>query len=98
MNNLTPFDAVDFLDSQETVIAYLTAALEDENPDVFIAAIGDVARLHGMADISKTTGLGRESLYKSLRSGSKTRFETVRKVTESLGLKFVIETAAKQAS
>ena len=39
-----PFDPATYLDSDEIIAEYLTAAAEDPNPDVFIAALGDVAR------------------------------------------------------
>ena len=57
------FDAADYLNDEETIAEYLTAALEDPNPDVFLAAIRDVARARGMAQLAKDAGLGRESLY-----------------------------------
>ncbi len=56
MNTLTKFDAADYLDSEETIAEYLTAALEDENPDVFLTAISDVAKARGMAVIAENTG------------------------------------------
>jgi DNA-binding phage protein len=37
-----PFDAADYLDNDEVIAEYLTAAIEDPNPDVFLAALGDV--------------------------------------------------------
>lgn len=57
------FDAADYLNDKETIAEYLTAALEDPNPDVFLAAVRDVARARGMAQLAKDTGLGRGSLY-----------------------------------
>jgi probable addiction module antidote protein len=39
------FDAVDCLTDDEAVAEYLTAALEDPNPDLFLAAIKNVARV-----------------------------------------------------
>jgi probable addiction module antidote protein len=48
MKSLRKFDVADYLDNEETIAEYLTAALEDENPDVFLAAIGDVAKARGM--------------------------------------------------
>jgi hypothetical protein len=36
---------------------YLSVAAEDTNPDVFIAALGDVAKARGMAQIAKDAGL-----------------------------------------
>jgi probable addiction module antidote protein len=43
------FDATEYLDSEEVIAEYLNAALEDENPDVFLTAIGDIAKARGMA-------------------------------------------------
>ncbi len=74
MTKFTPFDAADYLDNEETIAAYLTAALEDENPDMFLVAVKDVARARGMTQLAKDTGLGRESLYKALAPGAKPRY------------------------
>ena len=52
-----PWDAADHLKTKEDIAAYLEAALEDGDPSLVVAALGDIAR---------ETGLGRESLYKSL--------------------------------
>ena len=90
MTKLKKFDAADYLDNEETIAEYLTAALEDENPDVFLAAISDVAKVRGMASIAKTTGLGRESLYKALAPGAKPRYETIVKVLHGLGVKLAV--------
>ncbi len=40
----SPFNAADFLGSDEIIASYLSEALADNNPDVFIAALGDVAK------------------------------------------------------
>lgn len=84
------FDASEYLDSEEVIAEYLTAALEDKNPQVFLCAIGNVAKARGMSTIAKRTGLGRESLYKALALGAKPRYETVYKVLQSLGVKLVV--------
>ena len=75
MTRFTQFDA-----------AYLTAALEDEDPDMFLLAVKDVARARGMSQLAKDTGLGRESLYKALAPGAKPRYDTVLKVVRALGV------------
>lgn len=87
MTKLTRFDASEYLDSDEAIAEYLTAALEDEDPDVFLAAISDVAKARGMANVAKSTGLGRESLYKALAPGAKPRYDTILKVLNGLGVK-----------
>ena len=81
------FDAADYLNDEETIAAYLTAAPEDPNPDVFLAAVRDVARARGMAQLAKDAGLGRESLYKALTPGAKPRYDTVLKLLHALGVK-----------
>jgi len=86
-----PFDAADYLDDEEIIAEYLTAALEDPNPDLFLVAVRDVARARGMAQLARDTGLGRESLYKALAPGAKPRYDTVLKVLRALGVKLHVE-------
>jgi probable addiction module antidote protein len=85
-----PFDAADYLDNDAVITEYLSAAVEDPNPDVFLAALGDVAKARGMAQIAKDAGLGRESLYKALSTGAHPRYETVSAVLRALGVKFAV--------
>ncbi len=84
---LKEFDPSVYLDNDKVIAEYLSAALEDENPDVFLAAIGNVAKARGMSAIAESTGLGRESLYKALAPGAKPRYDTVLKVLQSFGVK-----------
>jgi probable addiction module antidote protein len=86
MTQVTPFDAANFLDSDEVIAEYLNAALEDENPDVFLVAVRDVARARGMARLAQDSGMGRESLYKALTPGAKPRYDTVLKLLHALGV------------
>lgn len=84
------FDASKYLIDAESIAEYLAAALEDEDSDVFLAALGDIAKARGMTQIAQQTGLGRESLYKALAPGSKLRYETVRKIMDALGVKLTV--------
>ena len=67
--------------------AYLEAALQDCDPKVLAAAMGDLARARGMTQIAHNAGLGRESLYKTLSSDGNPEFGTVLKVVRALGLR-----------
>ncbi|NOT98111.1 MAG: putative addiction module antidote protein [Sideroxydans sp.] len=87
MTKFAPFDAADYLTDEETIAEYLNAALEDPNPDLFLVAVRDVARAHGMTQLAKDAGLGRESLYKALTPGAKPRYDTVVKIMHALGVK-----------
>ena len=93
MPKLKPFDTSAFLDDDEVIAEYLTAALEDPNPDVFLTAIGQVAKARGMGAIAEGAELGRESLYKALTPGAKPRYDTVLKVLQSLGVKVSVTAA-----
>lgn len=81
------WDVVEHLETKEDMAAYLEAALEDGDPVLVAAALGDIARAKGMADIARETGLGRESLYKALSPEGNPEFATVLKVVKALGLR-----------
>jgi probable addiction module antidote protein len=66
---------------------YLEAALEDGDPALVAAALGDIAKAKGMTDVAEDAGLGRESLYKALSSGGNPRLSTVLRVVKALGLR-----------
>ena len=82
-----PWDVVEYLKTDADMAAYLEAVLEDGEPGLVAAALGDIARARGMARIARETGLGRESLYKALSPGGNPEFSTVLKVVHALGLK-----------
>jgi probable addiction module antidote protein len=67
--------------------AYLEAALEEGEPTLVAAALGDIARARGMTQLARETGLGRESLYKALSPNGNPEFSTILKVVQALGLR-----------
>lgn len=81
------WDAAEELRSEKQMVAYLEAALEDGDPGVVTAALGDIARAQGMSSIARKAGLGRESLYKALSADGNPEFATVLRVVEALGLR-----------
>lgn len=94
MGKTTAFDAADYLDSEEMIAEYLNLALASGDSDLLLAAIGDVAKARGMAQVARDSGLGRESLYKALTIGAKPRFDTVFKVLQALGVRMQAEPIA----
>lgn len=86
-HKLAPFDASDYLDNEETIAEYLTAALENPDPEAFLIAVRDVAKAQGISKVAASAGLGRESLYKALKPGAQPRFETIRRLVGALGVK-----------
>lgn len=96
ISNLPDFDVVDYLKIEADIAGYLTAVLEDGDPALFIAAIGDISRAKGMSDIAKKSGVTRESLYRALKIEAHPRFETVVKVIHALGMKLSVEVEPKK--
>ena len=82
-----PWDAADYLKTEEDVVAYIDAALDDGAPALIAAALGDVARARGMTKVAADAGLGRESFYKALSPGGNPEFATVIKVMRVLGVR-----------
>ena len=90
ISDLPKFDVVDYLKTEEDIAGYLSAVLEDGDPALFVAAIGDIARAKGMSDIAKKSGVTRESLYRALKMEAHPRFETVTRVLHALGMKLSV--------
>lgn len=86
---LRKWDSAEHLKSDEDIVAYLEACMEEAGDDAaFIAkALGNVARARGMTQLAKETGVGRESLYKALSGEGNPSFGTILKVMHALGLR-----------
>ena len=82
----TLWDPAEHLTSEEDMVAYLEAALEEGDPNLIAAALGDIARAKGMTHVAREAGLGRESLYKALSPTGNPAFGTILKVVAALGL------------
>ncbi|MCA0438357.1 MAG: putative addiction module antidote protein [Actinobacteria bacterium] len=82
---LRRWDASDYLDTSEDMLAYLDEAARSGDPALLQAALGDIAKAKGMAEIAQAAGVGRESLYKSLSTTGNPSFQTVAKVIDALG-------------
>lgn len=82
---LSHWDASSYLETPEDMLAYLDEAARSGDATLLQAALGDVAKALGMADIAKAAGVGRESLYKSLNSAGNPSFQTIVKVIDALG-------------
>lgn len=87
MKRAIAYDAAEFLETDEDIVAYLNAALEDGDPSLVSAALGDIARARGMTQLAKDTGITRDGLYKALSPSGDPSFGTVQKVVKALGYK-----------
>ena len=74
--------------------AYLNAALEDGDNEVFLLALRNVAdaRVGGMSKLAAATGLNRESLYRMLSENGNPELNSLSRLLQALGLKLAVET------
>jgi probable addiction module antidote protein len=87
------FDMANYLQSEADIQEYLSQVLEDGDPAELAAALGEVAKVRGMAQLATDTGLSRESLYKSLSGERIPSANTLFKVIRAMGFKLSIQTA-----
>jgi probable addiction module antidote protein len=92
------WDPAEHLETEEEMAAYLEAALEEGDSALIAAAIGDIARAKGMAQVARDAGLGRESLYKALSPEGNPEFGTILKVLAALGLRLHAAPAAAKTA
>ena len=85
------WDLVDYLNTKEDVEGILEATLEENDPALLVAVLGDIARSKGMAQIAKDLNLARESLYRSLSQDGNPSFSTVVKVLDNLGFQLSVK-------
>ena len=78
MTTAPRYDVVNYLKTERDVAGYFEAALEDGDPAVIAAALGDIAR---------KTGFQRENLYRALSAKGNPELATFLKVIHALGLK-----------
>lgn len=88
---LTAFDAADYIQSEEDMIAYLSAAFDEGDVNLIAAVIGDIAKSKGMTDVAQNSGLSRTSLYKALSSDGNPELATILKVVNALGYRLQLE-------
>ena len=86
-NKITEWNILDYLKTEEDIANYLEAALEENDIEYFLIALGNVAKARSINKIAKEIGVGRESLYKSFSGARRPNVETVFKAIDALGLK-----------
>jgi len=89
--DLPEFEVAPYLDSEDAIAAYLTNIIEANDPALLASALGDIARVRGMTEIAKASGLTREALYKALRPDAQPRFDTISRVCAALGVRLVAQ-------
>lgn len=72
--------------------AYLDAALEEGDTEVFLLALRDVAeaRLGGITELAQQSGLNRETLYRTLSDQGNPELTSLDKLLHAVGLRLSV--------
>ena len=95
LSNTKRFEASRFLNSPETIAAFLAEAMKANDAQTLMHALGEVAKAKGVNQFAQDAGVNRESLYKTLRGGDKTRFTTIQKLMLALDVELTVRPLKK---
>ncbi len=88
---ITEFDPTTYLDTEEVIVEYLSAALAEGDPELLQTAISNVVKARGIAQVAREAGLRRTSLSQALAPGAKPRFDTILKIMRALGVRLQVQ-------
>ena len=91
METVSDWDAAEFIDTKEDVIAYLEAVLNENAPALLLKAMGVIARSKGMAQLAGALTRSPEDGCTSLPVKGTPSFTTVVKVLDHLGFQLSIQ-------
>ena len=87
MNKTKPFDPATLLHTNNDLTNALNLALADPDPNVLMLTLNDIAKIKGVSELARESGLNRESLYKTLAGKTQPKWDTVHKIMDALGIK-----------
>lgn len=93
MVELQDFDMAEHLRSEEEIQLYLNEVFKEDDVDLILSALGDIAKARNMSQIAREAGVSREGLYKALSGKGNPTFSTVLKVMKALNLSFEVKQA-----
>ncbi|WP_010106436.1 addiction module antidote protein [Verminephrobacter aporrectodeae] len=85
------YDTADYLRTEDDIAAYLDAVMEDGDPALVAAALGDVARARNLSQLARDVGMSRQGLDKALSGAGNPSLATVLKVAQALGLRLAFK-------
>ena len=74
------------LNSEQDIVNYLNAVVNEPDTKLFIKALDDIAKSKGVCSLAKKMEVNRESLYKSLNGESEPKFKTIDKFLRAIGI------------
>ncbi len=85
-------DLIEALKDPREAAAYLNAAMEEGDRELFLLALRNVAEAHGgMSAVSEKAKLNRESLYRMLSKKGNPEIKSILTLLNSMGLRLTVE-------
>ncbi|MFY1028310.1 addiction module antidote protein [Actinobacillus seminis] len=91
MVELQDFDMAEHLRNEEEIQLYLNEVLKEDDVDLILSALGDIAKARNMSRLARDVGVSREGLYKAFSGKGNPTFSTVLKVMKALNLKLEVK-------
>jgi len=85
------WEPADYINTKKDVIGYLEAALEENNTELLLTVIGDIARSKARVYIAKDVNNEREGLCRSLSSENNPSLGTIVKLLDNLGFQLSVK-------
>jgi len=79
------------LSDPDEAAAYLDAALEENDQEIFLMALRDVTNARGFSKMAQDTRLNRENLYRMLSPTGNPQLSSLMTLLHSVGLRLAIE-------
>ena len=87
---ISQFDPAKYLNDDESQQEYLKLSIESGDEKELIEALNTIARAKGISQLAKDTGLGRESLYKTLSGNVEPKLSTLQRIAAGLGFELTL--------
>ena len=81
------YNGVTKFDTNQDIINYLNAVVNETDSKLFIKALNDIAKKKGINDLAKKMRVNRESLYRSLDGEREPKYKTIDKFLRAIGIK-----------
>ncbi|MBR1374614.1 MAG: putative addiction module antidote protein [Cardiobacteriaceae bacterium] len=93
MTHFSPLNPAELLNNQQEINEFLADAFNDENPDIFIAALGNVIKTHGLAAIAKKTQIDQNNLTHIINGDEQPSWRTMHKLMHNLNIVVNVDTS-----
>jgi len=95
VSQLHRFDIADYLQTEQDIAEFLAVVIEEGDPALLTATLGDIARVRGMAEIAKEIGIEWTALRDALRPGANPPFDIIARICKALGVRLTATPATE---